>query len=210
MDCHWGFTLRKIFYQEWCVSIRMCEFSSMRFSRLVSYEADYQSSNFSLDNWGDTKSWSKKGVLVSAELAIPSQLRMPQSLGITGEKLLMEIHVRSLSVSPYPRMDRRKIANSLKEVYRRSKPQHVDAKLYDNILSCFLMAFIVQYNLCSFLFELYVQTIFTCWISLTKVNEIRCSPSRVDLCCINLCPLLWKDGIWRLKSLFIKDRWIRL
>ena len=22
MDCHWGFTLRKIFYQEWCVSTR--------------------------------------------------------------------------------------------------------------------------------------------------------------------------------------------
>ena len=40
----------------------------MRFSRLVSYEADYQSSNFSLSNWGDTKSWSKKGVPVPEEL----------------------------------------------------------------------------------------------------------------------------------------------
>ena len=34
----------------------------------MSYEADYQSSNFSLSNWGDTKSWSKKGLRVSEEL----------------------------------------------------------------------------------------------------------------------------------------------
>ena len=43
-------------------------FSSMRFSRLESYLADYQSSNFSFSNWGDMKSWSKQGVPVSVEL----------------------------------------------------------------------------------------------------------------------------------------------
>ena len=78
----------------------MCEFSSMRFSRLVSYEADYQSSNFSLDNWGDTKSWSKKGVQVSAELVF-GQTKPVKNATVAGynrRKLLMEIHVWSLSV----------------------------------------------------------------------------------------------------------------
>ena len=36
--------------------------------------------------------------------------------------------------SPYPRMDGRKIANLLQEGYRMPKPQHVDDKLYDNIV----------------------------------------------------------------------------
>ena len=40
----------------------------MRFSRLVSYEADYRSSNFNISNWEDMKSWSWQGVPVSAEL----------------------------------------------------------------------------------------------------------------------------------------------
>ena len=43
--------------------------------------------------------------------------------------------------SPYPRMDGRKIANLLQEGYRMPKPQHVDAKLYDSILSLFLDGF---------------------------------------------------------------------
>ena len=34
-------------------------------------------------------------------------------------------------------MDGRKIANLLQEGYRMPKPQHVDAKLYDNILLLF-------------------------------------------------------------------------
>ena len=32
--------------------------------------------------------------------------------------------------SPYPRMDGRKIANLLQEGYRMPKPQHLDDKLY--------------------------------------------------------------------------------
>ena len=39
--------------------------------------------------------------------------------------------------SPYPRMDGRKIANLLQEGYRMPKPQHVDAKLYDNVFLLF-------------------------------------------------------------------------
>ena len=42
---------------------------------------------------------------------------------------------------PYPRMDGRKIANLLQEGYRMPKPQHVDNKLYDNILLLFLDGF---------------------------------------------------------------------
>ena len=51
-----------------CFTGGATEFSFMRFSRLVSYLADYHSSNFSFSNWGDMKSWSKLGVLVSVEL----------------------------------------------------------------------------------------------------------------------------------------------
>ena len=36
--------------------------------------------------------------------------------------------------SPYPRMDGRKIANLLQEGYRMPKPQHLDDKLYVNVL----------------------------------------------------------------------------
>ena len=58
--------------------------------------------------------------------------------------------------SPYPRMDGRKIANLLQEGYRMPKPQHLDDKLYVNMVLlllvfgfaclfvCFLMAFIVH------------------------------------------------------------------
>ena len=63
--------------------------------------------------------------------------------------------------SPYPRMDGRKIANLLQEGYRMPKPQHLDDKLYVNMVllllvfgfSClfvcffFSMAFIV-YGIC--------------------------------------------------------------
>ena len=44
------------------------EFSSMSYSRLVSYKADYQYSNFSFSSGGDTKSWNKQGLPVSLEL----------------------------------------------------------------------------------------------------------------------------------------------
>ena len=59
--------------------------------------------------------------------------------------------------SPYPRMDGRKIANLLQEGYRMPKPQHLDDKLYVNMVllllvfgfAClfvclFFMAFIVH------------------------------------------------------------------
>ena len=58
--------------------------------------------------------------------------------------------------SPYPRMDGRKIANFLQEGYRMPKPQHLDDKLYVNMVLlllvfgfaclfvCFFMAFIVH------------------------------------------------------------------
>ena len=62
--------------------------------------------------------------------------------------------------SPYPRMDGRKIANLVQEGYRMPKPQHLDDKLYVNmvllllvfgftclfvfLLFFFLMAFIVH------------------------------------------------------------------
>ena len=58
--------------------------------------------------------------------------------------------------SPYPRMDGRKIANLLQEGYRMPKPQHLDDKLYVNMVLlllvfgfaclfvCFFMAFIVH------------------------------------------------------------------
>ena len=51
-----------------CFTGGATEFSFMRFSRLVSYQADYQSSNFSFSNWGNTNSWSKQGLPVSLEL----------------------------------------------------------------------------------------------------------------------------------------------
>ena len=51
-----------------CCTSEATKFSSMRFSWLVNYEADYRSSNFSLSNWEDMKSWSWQGVPVSAEL----------------------------------------------------------------------------------------------------------------------------------------------
>ena len=56
--------------------------------------------------------------------------------------------------SPYPRMDGRKIANFLQEGYRMPRPQHLDDKLYVNMVLlllvfgfaclCFFMGFIVQ------------------------------------------------------------------
>ena len=58
--------------------------------------------------------------------------------------------------SPYPRMDGRKIANLLQEGYRMPKPQHLDDKLYVNMVLlllvfgfaclfvCCFMAFIVH------------------------------------------------------------------
>ena len=51
-----------------CFTGGATEFSSMRSSRLVSYLADYQSSNFSFGNWGDMKLWSKQGLPGSVEL----------------------------------------------------------------------------------------------------------------------------------------------
>ena len=36
--------------------------------------------------------------------------------------------------SPYPRMDGKKMANLLEESYRMPEPQHVDEKLYENIV----------------------------------------------------------------------------
>ena len=41
--------------------------------------------------------------------------------------------------SPYPRMDGRKIANLLQEGYRMPKPQHLDDKLYANMVLLLLV-----------------------------------------------------------------------
>ena len=41
--------------------------------------------------------------------------------------------------SPYPRMDGRKIANLLQEGYRMPKPQHLDDKLYVNMVLLLLV-----------------------------------------------------------------------
>ena len=54
----------------------------MRSSRLVTVSHEVRGVNHSLQNWC---------------LVIPSQFRLPQSLGLVGKKLLMEIHVWSLS-----------------------------------------------------------------------------------------------------------------
>ena len=55
-------------------------------------------------------------------------------------------------------MDGRKIANLLQEGYRMPKPQHVDDKLYDNIvLLLFHDGFLVRQYLYRFLFELFVS-----------------------------------------------------
>ena len=42
-----------------------------------------------------------------------------------------------LGCSPYPRIDAREMVNLLQEGYRMPKPQHVDDKLYDNIVLLF-------------------------------------------------------------------------
>ena len=49
----------------------------------------YLSSNFSLRNWGNRKSWGEQGVPVSVEVVLvtPSQLRLPQSLALAREKI---------------------------------------------------------------------------------------------------------------------------
>ena len=41
--------------------------------------------------------------------------------------------------SPYPRVDGRKIANLLQEGYRMPKPQHLDDKLYVNMVLLLLV-----------------------------------------------------------------------
>ena len=38
MDCHWGFALRKIFYQEWCVSTNKTRTLELGLMRMVLYE----------------------------------------------------------------------------------------------------------------------------------------------------------------------------
>ena len=45
----------------------------------------------------------------------------------------------NLGGSPYPRMDGRKIANLLQEGYRMPKPQHLDDKLYVNMVLLLLV-----------------------------------------------------------------------
>ncbi|XP_074616223.1 tyrosine kinase receptor Cad96Ca-like [Acropora palmata] len=48
--------------------------------------------------------------------------------------LLYEIF--TIGGSPYPRMDGKKIANSLQEGYRMPKPMHVDNQLYEIMMNC--------------------------------------------------------------------------
>ena len=54
-------------------------------------------------------------------------------------------------------MDGRKIANLLQEGYRMPKPQHVDNKLYDNIVLLLSHDGFYRTYLCRFLFELLVS-----------------------------------------------------
>ena len=51
--------------------------------------------------------------------------------------------------SPYPRMDGRKIANLLQEGYRMPKPQHLDDKLYVNMV---LLLLVFGFLVCLFVF----------------------------------------------------------
>ena len=101
--------------------------------------------------------------------------------------------------SPYPRMDGRKIVNLLQEGYRMPKTQHLDDKLYVNMVLLLLVFGFV----CLFVFDGFYRTwclscfcsgcmctsrfnIFTCWTSLMKGNERRSTLSRVYNCVIYL------------------------
>ena len=55
--------------------------------------------------------------------------------------------------SPYPRMDGRKIANLLQEGYRMPKPQHLDDKLYVNMVLLWLVFGFSCLFVCLFLFS---------------------------------------------------------
>ena len=101
--------------------------------------------------------------------------------------------------SPYPRMDGRKIANLLQEGYRMPKPQHLDDKLYVNMVllwlvfgfSCLFVCFFFLFDgfyrtwylscFCSGCICTSRFTTFTYWTSLTKGNERRkkASSSRI-------------------------------
>ena len=80
--------------------------------------------------------------------------------------------------SPYPSMDGRKIAHFLQEGYRMPKPQHVDDKLYDNIvlmllnIFCFMLFLLLLLVFCSggfsrtIVFSLLLKLCSTCMRSL--------------------------------------------
>ena len=107
-------------------------------------------------------------------------------------------------------MDGRKIANLLQGGYRMPKPQHLDEKLYVNMVllllvfgfSCFVCLF-VFFNgfyrtwyfsyFCSGCMCTSRFNIFTCWTSLTKGNERRSTLSRVYNCVIYLFFLVIKE-----------------
>ena len=63
----------------------------------------------------------------------------------------------NLGGSPYPRMDGRKIANLLQEGYRMPKPQHLDDKLYVNMVLLLLVFGFSCLFVCFFLIAFFVQ-----------------------------------------------------
>ena len=118
--------------------------------------------------------------------------------------------------SPYPRMDGRKIANLLQEGYRMPKPQHLDDKLYVNMVllllvfgfSCLFVCFFFRWLLSYMLFVLLLFgcmctsrfTIFTCLTSLTKGNESWSTLSPVYNCGKYLFSFVIRDEICNQKS----------
>ena len=81
-------------------------------------------------------------------------------------------------------MDGRKIANLLQEGYRMPKPQHVDNKLYDNIVLLLFHDGFYRTYLCRFLFELLVS--------------LKIKPS-----VLHIFALRWRDEIRRSSQLRI-------
>ena len=59
--------------------------------------------------------------------------------------------------SPYPRMDGRKIANLLQEGYRMPKPQHLDDKLYVDMV-LLLLVLVLLVSLFGFFFDGFYRT----------------------------------------------------
>ena len=114
--------------------------------------------------------------------------------------------------SPYPRVDGRKIANLLQEGYRMPKPQHLDDKLYVNMVLLLLVFDFSCLFVWFFFFDGFYRTwylscfcsgcmctsrftTFTCRTSLTKRNRRRSTLSRVYNCGKDLFSFVIRDEI---------------